>query len=486
MVVPAWMILESRRLGRTKVPIMGQTPQGSSFPLIGHAITFLRHTPWDLITQWHRDSKSPIVCFWLLGTLTYSVASPSLVKAILQSKISHTKKDIENAMKPFLSILGTGIVSSEGDAWFRQRRNMSHPLRFDVLQYIPGQTMKALERLFVTLDQAAESNTKVPMGALLRHLTLQVISGTFLSLSAQESDEQFAKLYLPIVEESNMRVWHPYRRFCFFLPSFWEYHSNVYRLNAYVSSLIRKRWTETTDELDRAPDILDTMLTAYRREHSALTASAVRQFRDEIKTFMLAGHETSAAMMTWTLYELMHNPFLVNKIREEGNSVWANQQESLSPEKLSTLELADCCLKESLRKYSVVPMVARLLTKDLSVDDHLLLKGSAVMVDIVGVHLDPSIWPKPLVYDPYRFYRKTIPPFTFLPFIAGPRNCLGQNLALLESKMVISLLLRRYQFRLDESVADTSNWTGENNPRHHFMIPVIPKQEVMLNVEKLR
>jgi beta-ring hydroxylase len=236
------------------------------------------------------------------------------------------------------------------------------------------------------------------------------------------------------------------------------------------------------------------MFAAYRRDHpnvQALSSSAVRQFRDEIKTFMLAGHETSAAMMTWTLYELMHNPFLVQKLVEEGKSVWkkettTNSKEYLpTPDELSTLELAESCLKESLRKYSVVPVAARLLTKDLAISGYLLPKGSSVLIDIVGVHLDPNLWPKPLQYDPYRFYRKVVPPLTFLPFIAGPRNCLGQNLALLESKMVISLLLQKYKFQLIDQVSDTSDWSGGKNPCHRFMVPVIPKQEVMLVVEKV-
>jgi cytochrome P450 len=508
------------------VPFMGRTAQGSSWPFLGQALTFLRHSPWDLITTWHRDYQSPIICFQLLGTLTYSVASPRLCQAILQSRIGHTKKDVENAMKPFLSILGTGIVTSEGEAWLRQRRHMSHPLRHDVLQYIPAQTMRALDRLCIVLDAAAASKTPVPMGALLRHLTLQVISGTFLSLSATESDEQFATLYLPIVEESNVRVWHPYRRFCFFLPSFWQYHSNVYRLNRYVSSLIRRRWEQgpkdlkdddnnNGDDKTSTHDVLDTMLAAYRRDHppnngtttmmtaSTLPPAAVRQFRDEIKTFMLAGHETSAAMMTWTLYELVHHPSLVQQVVDEGSAVWnindnhdkttrvlssSTEQPLPTPEELSKLELAECCLKESLRKYSVVPMVARLITKDLIVDDQYFLpKGSAVMIDIVGVHLDPTLWPEPLRYDPYRFYRPDAPPlpYTFIPFIAGPRNCLGQNLALLESKMVISYLLQKYRFQLRQPVADTADWSGDHNPRHRFMIPLIPKQEVMLEVETM-
>ena len=98
-------------------------------------------------------------------------------------------------------------------------------------------------------------------------------------------------------------------------------------------------------------------------------------------------------------------------------------------------------------------------------------------------------------YDPQRFLQPSEQqqqqPFTFLPFIAGPRNCLGQNLALLESKMVIALLVQRYDLSLiaDDTTTttttiDTESWEGDQNPRHRFMIPVIPKEELMVHAKK--
>jgi len=145
-----------------------------------------------------------------------------------------------------------------------------------------------------------------------------------------------------------------------------------------------------------------------------------------------------------------------------------------------------------LRKYSVVPIVARRVVKDLRVHGYFLPAGSSVMVNIQGIHLDPKRWPQPLKFDPNRFLsnnndsRSITHPeaFSFLAFIAGPRNCLGQHLALLESKMVISLLCSRYQFDLDVR-RDTEDWsTPEKDPRHRFMVPVIPKEEIMVLVTK--
>jgi cytochrome P450 len=132
------------------------------------------------------------------------------------------------------------------------------------------------------------------------------------------------------------------------------------------------------------------------------------------------------------------------------------------------------------------------------------------MINMQAVHLNPHIWPRPMKFDPLRFLpdpdyddtqtpspaddkndnHKPIQPFTYLPFIAGPRNCLGQHLALLESKMVIALLLQRYDFALcptkhaPADTIDAEDWSHGRDPRHRFMVPIIPKQELWVTVKR--
>lgn len=131
--------------------------------------------------------------------------------------------------------------------------------------------------------------------------------------------------------------------------------------------------------------------------------------------------------------------------------------------------------------------MARRTIADMHIHDngheYLLPKGSSLLINIQTIHHDPSLWPTPMVFDPQRFLHKDPEPYTFLPFIAGPRNCLGQYLALLESKMVISLLLQRYKFTLPEGeTLKVDDWTGSNDPRHRYMVPVIPAKELMVHV----
>jgi cytochrome P450 len=491
----------SQRLG---MPVMHHPRQGRSFPWLGQVINFICYRPWDLLTDWHY-TYGPIVCFTLLGKTMFSIGSPNLLKQVLQSKIAAVKKDVANTMKDFLVILGTGIVTSESESWMKQRLKMSHPLRRDVLEIIPRQTLTAVQQLMLSWDEATASGGTVPLGASLRHLTLQVISGSFLSLTAQESDSTFAKLYLPIVDESNTRVWHPYRSYFFFLPFWWRYLYNVRCLNVYVSGLIRSRWRIRRDEATvgytkREIDILDRVLLVYEKDcggsiPDVLPVHDVRQFRDEMKTFMLAGHETSAAMMTWALYELIDDDSLLQNVLSEANSVfsktvdWSKAQPTDLPkteETLSKLIFSEASLREALRKYSVVPVVARRTISDLKMGSYLIPQGSSIIINMQAVHLDATIWPNPMKFDPTRFLpdnSDSIEPYTFLPFIAGPRNCLGQHLALLESKMVISWLVQRYKISLPTGqMVQTEDWSGDKDPRHRYMVPVIPKEELMVHV----
>jgi cytochrome P450 len=280
----------------------------SPLPYLGHGIRFMQTSPWDLLLRWHKQCGA-IFCFPLMGRTVVSIASPSFLKLVLQSKIRNVKKDVGFSYQPFLVILGNGIVTSEGHAWMTQRLKMSTALRKDVLDMIPHVTLQAVQRLCVHLDAAAASNTAVDLSEALRHLTLQVISKAFLSLTADESDATFATMYLPIVDECNTRVWHPWRSACVLMPFWWMHQYHVYRLDSYVARLIQQRWKDGV----RKHDMLDIVM-GDAWDQKVLTSATIRQIRDEMKTFLLAGHETSAAMMTWAFYEMMNSDTLMKEV----------------------------------------------------------------------------------------------------------------------------------------------------------------------------
>ena len=345
-------------LQQVKLISLGMPLVPSPVPLLGHAFNFLLYSPWDLLLGFHKK-YGDIFCFSLMGRSMVSLSTPNELKMALQSRIKAVKKDVGFTYQPFLVILGKGIVTSEDKDWMKQRLKMSTALRINVLEVIPKITLEAVQTLMKKLDKAADDGSIVELSESLRHLTLQVISKAFLSLTAEESDSTFAKFYLPIVDECNTRVWHPYRPFLFFLPFWWKHQYMIYKLNSYVSSLIVKRWKERMTDQPRKDDILDLVLDSYQKDHpdaKSMPDSAVRQIRDEFKTFMLAGHETSAAMMTWAFYELIGDTPLYEKVVKEGQDVfgaasidWMKRTDSDLParERLGDLTLSEACLKVS-------------------------------------------------------------------------------------------------------------------------------------------
>ena len=457
----------------------------------------LHGSPWLVFKEWSKQ-YGQIFTFHLFGSNALLVSDPELLRIILQTKVHIFQKDIKWIYKPFLVILGNGLVTSHGESWRRQRVLLSNTLRHDILYYIPNMAINAMKRFGRKLNQTIQTNQTIEMAEEFRTLTLQVIAEAILSLKPEESDNTFAKMYLPIVEEGNLRTWHPERMYLPFLPSYIKHERNVNKLNNYVVSLINQRWKLKQNEkisiqkgemkeLNRPYDVLDKVLDAI--PESEWNIDHINQVRDEVKTFILAGHETSASMLTWSLYELTLNENYMKKLRQQAEDLFGKyvggdiSELDLSkipshPEISSKLSFADCCLRESLRKYSIVPTVVRVPSEDIEYNGHVIPKGTSVMINIMGVHHNEKYWPNSDQYIPERFENgeHQLQPYTFLPFVDGPRNCLGQFLSLLETKIVLALLVHYYDFTVVNK--------EEAGLTHPYMVPIIPKSGHVMRVSK--
>ncbi|CAN0335026.1 unnamed protein product [Pylaiella littoralis] len=505
--------LKLRRMSRT-VPSIGGV-----WPILGPALKLAEGAPWDTMTRWAKEYGS-IYKFSLFGHVYVVLSDPHFMKEVMRTKITKYHKDVEFAYRPFLSLLGTGIVTSDGPKWRKQRNKVSAAFRIEVLSAVPGMSQRAVERLAKKLDEAEEKGASVEIGEEMRHLTLQVISEALLSLSAEEADGTFATVYMPIVVEGHKRVWNPFRRFCPLLPAWWAHIKNQRILNDYITGIVRARWDIIQKEKEgrfvapptnggsgadvpgnvpdvggddegsspsgeRKRDILDKVLESV--QPGEWGTAAVMQIRDEMKTFVLAGHETSASMLNWSLFELVKNGDLMDKVVAESEQVFGREAPLAAPlpstEELRGLQFTEACLRETLRKYSVVPIVSRRCVEDTTIcegeggPEHFIPKGCSVSLLIKArFHEREDLWPEPMRYNPSRF-AEAVAPYTFLPFIDGPRNCLGQHLSLLESKVVLSLLVNRYEFSLVNANA------GEPNA---WMIPTIPEHGTHVTTKRRR
>ncbi|KFM27558.1 putative cytochrome P450 4aa1 [Auxenochlorella protothecoides] len=321
-----------------------------NLPLFGHALTLARGCSWGQMYDWV-SAAMPVVRF-RVGTRTgVIVADPAAFKRIVQTRQRIYAKDTDFSYREFLPILGTGLVTSNGDHWQRQRLLMAPAFRIDMLDTILPIAARAVERLATKLRKHKGTGQPVDMEEEFRLLTLQVIGEAILSLPPEECDRVFPPLYLSVMEESNKRVLQPWR--LLWPPLVRRYDANIRALNAYLGG-----------------------------------------------------------GMTLTL----------------------------------------AALKESLRKYSVVPVLTRNLVAPDTLCGHDLPAGSWIVLHVQRVHhlyKDPLAW-KPARFMPggeYEQFDEDIRPYMFMPFIQGPRNCLGQFFALLEARVILGALCREFNFR---------------------------------------
>jgi cytochrome P450 len=213
----------------------------------------------------------------------------------------------------------------------------------------------------------------------------------------------------------------------------------VARLDKIVYRIIRERRAR---EVDRG-DLLSMLLATRDEEGSAMTD---KQVRDETMTLFLAGHETTANAMAWTLMLLAQNPDARAKVEAEVDALGR----APTYDDLKQLPYALAALKEAMRLYPPAYIVARRAIEPVTIGGHHVKKNTLVFVNILGIHHRPDVWPEPEVFRPERFLgdrEKQLPRCAYVPFGAGPRICIGNHFALMEGHILLATILRR--LRLD-------------------------------------
>ena len=461
-----------------------------SVPILGHALTLMKNVPWDKFCEWARNESAPLVRINIMDKDLVLLDDPQLIKQVFQSRMSRYGKDTEFTYYPFMPILGSGLVTAEGPLWRKQRSMVSVHFRVEILDEIVGISKRAIDRLVERLEPLRGTGKPSNIAEEFRHLTLQVIGEAILSMSHEEADRVLPFLYLPIMEEANLRSLRPWREF---IPNaqWFRHRRRIADLDAYIVGVLRKRWSERYPHAKLAAtngdgaggaktslpvrDTIDRIMDDVAFMGGKWNAVVEKQLCYEVKTFMLAGHETSAAMLAWSLYELTQNPACLAKVREEADRVFPTDDAVPTKDEVEKMDYTYAVLKETLRKYSVVPTVVRVSKAEDDMHGYKIPPGTHMAILIQGVHHRPDIWPEPDKFKPERFLApNVVKPYTFLPFIDGPRNCLGQHLALIEGRVMLAYIVKRFKFE---------PFSDKEGQKHATVIPIAPRHNMRMLVE---
>jgi cytochrome P450 len=244
-------------------------------------------------------------------------------------------------------------------------------------------------------------------------------------------------------------------------------------LDAFVTELIERRQREGNPTGRR--DILDRIMAGHAESGQPWDARTVAQLRDEVKTFLVAGHETSSMMLAWALYELANHPTAMQRTLDEVNRALLPRGPVSEEVALRGLSYTTAVLHETLRRYSLVPVVTRQAIEADTLGSWSVPKGAKIVVPIDAVHHDPRLWKDPDAFRPGRFLEPLAHPYAYLAFLAGPRSCIGENFALIEARIVLARLVQRFRFLVA---------SREVGARDRFKVPVAPSGAMKLYIDE--
>jgi cytochrome P450 len=221
------------------------------------------------------------------------------------------------------------------------------------------------------------------------------------------------------------------------------YRSKLAELDAYLFHMISSRRADLSQKSDD-PDPSDLLGATIAAGFSD------ERIRDQLLTMLIAGHDTSTALLSWAFYLLGRNPDKLAKAQEEVDRVLAG--DPIRTDCIAQLEYLDCVAKEALRLYPPIHVGNRRVNEDMTVSGCPIKKGSRLMYSIYLSHRHPEYWEDPDVFEPERFAPDAPrrPQLTFVPFGGGPRNCIGASFAQVQSKVVLSHVLSNFDVELVE------------------------------------
>ncbi|XP_075550736.1 cytochrome P450 4V2-like [Dermacentor variabilis] len=213
----------------------------------------------------------------------------------------------------------------------------------------------------------------------------------------------------------------------------------------FVSDVFRKRITEYRKGF-RDPVSKNSLLELLVRMCVDEGTLSETEVRDEILGALEGGFDFTATGLVFALYLIGHHPEIQDKLRDEIDAAFGDDWEKpLDHEAVKSLTYMDCVLKEALRLYPPAQLVGRLVTRDTKIGNHVIPRGTLAIIALYFLHRHPRYIKDPDCFIPERFMgAKSMSTYAYVPFSAGPRNCLGQKFALREQKIILTHILRRF------------------------------------------
>lgn len=447
-----WYEIKTARMKR----LTANMPRPKHYPIIGCALEFGNASNDILECLLRFASLGPVVTAWL-GTEVYVIISGvDEIQKILTNNRLLKKASIYDYLHPWL---GPGLLTSDGDEWRRQRKIITPAFHFKILEQFVDMFSLNLSILIDKLKQEAGNNGF----DIYNHIvlsTLDIITETSMGtrINAQlKKENSFVHAIhevTMIILQRSLKPWL-HSDFIFNIsPDGKKFNRQVDVIHKFIGEVIDKKRKEKAETNNENVKIEESSVLGEKKKSAFLDLlieynMSDEEIKNQVNTFMFAGHDTTTSAISFTIYCLMKNPEVQEKVYKEQQEILGDSQNSATFQDLKNMKYLECVINETQRLYPSVPYIGRTMTEDFQLtSEYTIPEGCSINIFLYKLHRDPNLFPNPDVFDPDRFLpenSQTRHPFAFCPFSAGPRNCMGQKFAMLELKAVLSAVIRKFR-----------------------------------------
>ncbi|XP_057870247.2 cytochrome P450 734A1 [Cryptomeria japonica] len=427
------------------------------------------------VHQWTKTYGEDFI-YWFGPRARLVVPHPELIKEICSTKIGNYTKILGNPLSR--QLVGQGLVGLAGEKWAQHRKIINPAFHMDLLKGMVPTIVKTSASMLDEWSKLVLSGaSEIEVQKEFNDLTADIITRTAFGSSFAEGkhifDMQTKQMILAI--ELFRSVYIPGFRF---LPTTknrqrWNLEKEIRRCLRQVIDA-REKTVEMGKTGSYGADLLGLMMSESKKQGRVDVKSNVslstEEIIDECKTFYFAGHETTSVLLTWTIILLgIHQDWQELGRREVLEVCGRNKYPDA--DSLSRLKIVGMIINEVLRLYPPVVAITRQACETTELGRLSIPAGTQFMIPILALHHDPALWGSDAKdFNPGRFSKGIAKaakhPMAFMPFGAGPYICVGQNFALLEAKLVLTMILQKFYFETSPSYTHAPLLLATMRPQH--------------------
>ncbi|EDO46449.1 predicted protein, partial [Nematostella vectensis] len=431
-------------------------PGPNHLPFIGTLIDTIKHGG-DIRLQFAEYSRTygRVYGLYLFGSPTIVINDPDILKEVLVKEFHsfHDRPAFFPMPEPFDSMM----FFAEGETWHRVRTTVSPIFSAHKMKMVLPLMNNSCDIMMSKLQQAAEKGEPFNMYRMGQSLTmdfiLRIVFGIESSVQHNYDDPAFVAARSALEASTFQKIAgavvgmmpKPIKKM--FSRVFFSHTKELVEMTEKVIA------AKKTQENSTRKDILDLMLEAMIDDETKKKRMTEAEIIAQCLIFMIAGYEGTNSALTFICYNLATNPDIQEKLQQEIDSVWTDADQVLSYDILNELSYLDMVVSETLRMYPP-GMLTRAVTQDCVIQGRRFRKGNAILMDVYSLHHDPELWPEPERFNPERFTaeaKQSRNPCAYLPFSAGPRNCVGMRFSLMELKLALTRILKKYSFAVTQN-----------------------------------